>query len=491
MTATTPPTLKSNKLINATALVLVPETLLTTYQTAPYWSSFANRIQSENSMAQREVTVTADKNKPALYVAIGEKNLAQTVSLKVNGTINSYDIMLIRNKMINLKYLDLSNASVVANSYEYYTGYCTHDNMLEEYAFSELGLKVLHLPKNLVSIHDCCTNCQGLDTVYCQPGLQSIGNKAFDGCTSLRHVDIKEGLTEIGTNAFANTSSLETIKLPNSLETIGDGAFYNTGLTSITIPANVQNMGEGGFVSILKGNHKCTQYNDNGNSDGSVWQWYAGAYNHYYCGGGKLEHVVFAPSCKLKTLPKYTFVGQESLLDISWPTNMETLEFGSVAYCTSLKNRQFPEGLKTIKEYAFEGCTSLDTIVLPPHLATIGKNAFRDCANMDVIKISSSVYTINNFAFAGCPQVSKVYTYTVEPTNILQQTFDCYQVADLYVPRTSYLTYYTNTQWSQFLHLIEFDETYDYFYLNGDYELGGEHGTIEGNPDVDITRAAD
>ena len=485
--ATTPPTLVSSQLINSKALIFVPETLLNAYQTAPYWSDFADRILSESTTKQREVTVTAASNLSALHTALGLTTLTNIVSLKVNGTINSYDIMLIRNKMINLKYLDLSNASVVANSYEYYTGYCTHDNMLEEYAFSELGLKVLHLPKDLVSIHDCCTNCQGLDTVYCQPGLQSIGNKAFDGCTSLRHVDIKEGLIEIGTNAFAYTPSLETIKLPNSLETIGDGAFFCTGLTSLTIPANVQNMGTGAFMYGDMGYRiYCQNYDNNGKQSGS-WYWKAGEYQHdYWQHGGKLEHVIFAPGCKLKTLPKYTFVGQERLLDISWPTNMETLEFGSVAYCTSLKNRQFPEGLKTIKEYAFEGCTSLDTIVLPPHLATIESNAFRDCANMDVIKISSSVYTINNFAFAGCPKVSKVYTYTVEPTNILQQTFDCYQVADLYVPRTSYLTYFYNTQWSQFLHLIEFDEAYDYFYLNGDYELGGEHGTIEGNPDVDI-----
>lgn len=487
MTSTTPPTLKNGNLINATALVLVPEELLTAYQTAPFWSSFANRIQSENSMTQREVTVTAANEQSSLHIAVGEKNLANTISLKVNGTINSYDIMLIRNKMINLKYLDLSNASVVANSYEYYTGYCTHDNMLEEYAFSELGLKVLHLPKNLISIHDCCTNCANLDTVYCQPGLQSIGANTFDGCTSLRHVDIQEGLTEIGTNAFANTYSLETITLPNSLEIIGDGAFFRTGLTSVTIPANVRKMGTGAFMyGYLGYDQGCIKYDIAGRKDENWW-WYAGKYGfNCWQHGGKLEHVIFAPGCKLKSLPKYTFVGQEKLLDIAWPANMETLEFGSVAYCTSLKNRQFPENLRTIQEYAFEGCTSLDTIVLPPHLETIETNAFRDCAGMDVIKISSSVRNIANYAFAGCPNVSRVYTYTVEPTNILQQTFDCYTVADLYVPRTSYYIYYYNTQWSQFLKIVEFDETYDYFYLNGDYTLGGDHGTIDGEPDVDI-----
>lgn len=54
------------------------------------------------------------------------------------------------------------------------------------------------------------------------------------------------------------------------------------------------------------------------------------------------------------------------------------------------------------------------------------------------------------------------------------------------MPRTSFYNYYYNTQWSQFVKLIEFEEDYDFFYLNGDYTLGGEHGTITGDPDVEL-----
>jgi hypothetical protein len=100
--------------------------------------------------------------------------------------------------------------------------------------------------------------------------------------------------------------------------------------------------------------------------------------------------------------------------------------------------------------------------------------------------VSSSVRTIGEEAFADCPKVKKVYTYTLEPVSINQQTFSCWRTANLYVPNTSYYNYYYNTQWSQFLSLIEFDEKYDYFYINKDYELDNTTGVVDGKPDADL-----
>ena len=472
--ATTPPALTSENIVNNAALIVVPDDALTLYKSADKWSVFAKQIVGKTNLKQREVTITANPSQSALHVALGESTLMSTVSLKVNGTINSYDIMLIRNKMLNLKYLDLSGAEVVTNEYEYYTGYCTHDNMLENYAFSELNLRVVHLPKNLIEIHDCFTSCKYLDTVYCQPGLHTIGKLTFDNCTSLRHIELKEGLVNIGENAFSETRNLQSIELPKSLETIGAGAFYNTGLLSITIPANVSSIGQGAFVACHTSSYNSAS-------------WYAGKYSYYYCGGGTLQEVIFAANSQLKSLPSYAFIGQDALRTIDWAnSNITTINKGAIAYCKSLKIPQFPKKLKTIKEGAFSACSAIDTILLPPRLETIEQYAFQNCTNADVIKISSSVRNISNYAFTGCPSVSRVYTYTVEPTNILQQTFSCWHVASLYVPSTSYYNYYYNTQWSQFINLVEFDEEYDYFYLNGDYYLGGEYGEISGEPDIDL-----
>ena len=481
MNAQTPPTLANQDFVTSGALIVVDDDVLNLYKKAPVWSALSRQIVGQSSLKQREVSITANPSQSALHVALGESTLMNTVSLKVNGTINSYDIMLIRNKMLNLRYLDLSGAEVVTNEYEYYTGFCTHDNMLENHAFSELNLQVVHLPKNLIEIHDCFTSCKYLDTVYCQPGLHTIGKLTFDNCTSLRHIELKEGLLNIGENAFSETRSLQSIQLPNSLETIGAGAFYNTGLLSVTIPANVHTMGRGVFVSKISGVYS------HHSSNGGFGSWNAGKYSNGSCGGGKLLQVVFASGSKVQTLPENAFVGQDALKHIDWANaNITTISKAAVAYCKSLKIPQLPKKTKTIKEYAFEECSTIDTILLPPRLETIEQYAFKNCTNADVIKISSSVRNIHNYAFTGCPTVSRVYTYTVEPTNILQQTFSCWHVASLYVPSTSYYNYYYNTQWSQFINLVEFDEEYDYFYLNGDYYLGGEYGEITGEPDIDL-----
>ena len=77
-----------------------------------------------------------------------------------------------------------------------------------------------------------------------------------------------------------------------------------------------------------------------------------------------------------------------------------------------------------------------------------------------------------------------VYTYTIQPISIAMNTFSCWEYATLFVPKTSYYTYYLNTQWSQFMILKEFDEPYEYFYLNDDYVLNEKTGRIDGAPDM-------
>ena len=452
MQSSTPPTITNKNVVNSNTVIVLPDAAtLATYQSASVWSELATQMVTKDALQVREVTISQNQAMSALHVALGEENLMNTTSLKVHGTINSYDIMLMRNKMLNLKYLDLSEAEVKACPYEYYTGYCSHDSVLENYAFSELKLRVVHLPKNLTEIHDCFAACPYLDTVYCQPGLKIIGPNTFSGSTSLRHVEMHEGITQIGSSAFNYTTNLRTITLPNSLEEIGNYAFQTSGLQSIYIPENVASIGQYAFSS------------------------------------GQLQHVTFAPNGKLQLIETNTFKEQSVLQTIDWEnTNIITIESYAFASCKSLKLGQMPKKLKTINQYAFRYCSAIDTISLPPRLETIQGYAFQDCINTKVIKISSSVRNIQNYAFTGCANVERVYTYTVEPTNILQQTFSCWHVANLYVPATSYYNYYYNTQWSQFIKLIEFDEEYDYFYLNGDYTLGGDNGVIEGNPDVDL-----
>ena len=231
------------------AVIRVPESAVNAYRTAAGWINHKDQILSMSDTTDYNVTVTAQEKESGLHNVLGQDNLGKVVSLKVTGTINSYDIMAIRNMMPYLHHLDLTDATIVANDFKYYAGCHTEDNVIGYYMFD--GLKKLisiKLPKNATRIeYRALCNCSSLVEVVLPVKLEGVGERTFEHCDNLKNIDFPPTLKVIGGGAFFFCSKLEKISLPG-VETIGSSAFSNCEkLTEVRIPSTLKYIGDGAF----------------------------------------------------------------------------------------------------------------------------------------------------------------------------------------------------------------------------------------------------
>lgn len=242
------------------AVFRVPESAVNDYQTAAGWINYKDQIFSMSDITDYDVTVTAQEKESGLQNVLTQYNLGKVVSLKVTGTINSYDIMVIRNKMPYLHHLDLTDATIVANDFEYYTGYHTEDNVIGDKMFYNLDKLIsIKLPKNATSIRSAALLwCFSLVEVVLPVKIESIGNNAFGSCKYLKNIDLPPTLKTIDAAAFGNCYSLETISLPG-VETIGVNAFSGCKkLTEVRIPSTLKSIGD--FAFYIQGLKKVYTY---------------------------------------------------------------------------------------------------------------------------------------------------------------------------------------------------------------------------------------
>ena len=235
ITSTTIPTITGS--IANLSVILVPQEMYSDYQSAEGWKDLTN-VFPIGTPVDCNVTITANDGSSALHAAIGENNLQGVVKLKVTGAFNSYDVMIMRNKMINLRYLDLTDANIVTNDYEYYSGCHSENNIIGNNMFRDLKLISVKLPQNITK----------------------IGDYAFSGCSALKVVEIQEGLKVLGEWAFSRCSCLAEISLPEGMEDIRSFAFYDCPIKEITIPEGIKilrmaTLGNSGYVLPLERIH--------------------------------------------------------------------------------------------------------------------------------------------------------------------------------------------------------------------------------------------
>lgn len=170
-------------------------------------------------------------------------------------------------------------------------------------------------------------NCKAMKTLLISDGIEFIEDSAFASCENLTKVTFPATLSRIG-----------SIKTPNSyrspLDPIPQGAFEKSGLTNISLPEGLKEIGE------------------------------------------------------------HSFRGCKKLVSVVLPQKLTKLESFAFSYCTALNDIHFPLSLREIGSFAFSGCSALKVVVLNEGLKKIGMSAFNGCTRLEKTLIPATVIEI-------------------------------------------------------------------------------------------------
>ncbi len=281
--------------------------------------------------------------------------------------------------------------------------YAPFYDICSQIASFTFGNEVEHIPAYL------CYSMENLTSVTIPSSVTSIGDRAFEGCSSLiktyytgniagwcgitfegwganptgysnnlyindmevKDLVIPNSVTSIGDHAFEGCSDLTSVTIPNSVKSIGEGAFSDcSSLTSVTIPNSVTNVGEEAFYGCS--NLTAVVWNAKTCKDFSDY-----SYAPFYDICSQIASFTFGNA--VEHIPAYLCSGMENLTAIT-----------------------IPNSVTSIGESAFSGCSEITSISTPNLVKSIEKNTFADCTKLKTVVIGNAVTNIGDGAFYGC-----------------------------------------------------------------------------------------
>ena len=299
----------------------------------------------------------------------------------------------------------------------------------------------------------------GLESVYIQEGVETIGIFAFSGCMKLNDVTLPDSITSIGDNAFQSTglynddSTWDVLYIGHHLikanenkisdaytvkpgtKTIADCAFYYCNLTSITIPDSVVSIGNQAFgncnrlksITIPKsvtriGNevfYICFDLQSI-NVDNA---------NTAYC---SKDGVLYNKSeTEIIRFPK-----EKPETSFTIPNGVIKIADGAFEYCNKLMSIAIPDSVISIGDDAFNTCNTLTNITIPNGVQSIGNSAFSECSKLTSIAIPDSVQSIGNSAFSECSKLTSI-TIPDGVQSIGEKTFyKCSSLESITIPNS-------------------------------------------------------
>ena len=382
-----------------------------------------NEIQSHDATATEYVVINSTAGHLKDSIAASHKDIAMVKRMKVTGTINLADFIMMRDSMPRLTALNLKDVrikrlySFISGGVEHWTDYAQDDA----------------LPAS------CLKGKKTLTSFVFPDVLKRINPGAFDGAGLTGSLNIPEGVVEIGELAFANNdftgiltlpSTLKKIdcwafreccficslNLPDGIEEIGDYCFYNCRnlYGKLILPSHLKKMGSRAFDGCagLKGDlvipksltvipsyafYNCKFEGRLQLHDGITDLGYEAFYYNRFIGELELPKSLVA-------LGGGNFEGNYFSGSFNIPKGLLSILSEAFADCTFTGEAEIPEGVTCIHENAFYNSKNLQKVILPSSLELIDKNAFLDCKSLRVIECKSTIPpVVNDEAFNRVP----------------------------------------------------------------------------------------
>lgn len=196
-------------------------------------------------------------------------------------------------------------------------------------------LKSVTLPDTLKTIeYSGFAHCELLEQISLPEGLTSIGAYAFNNCALLKQIELPDSVESIGNYAFGECASLETVSLSKSLSTVGNWVFAScNSLINLTISPENANYYSAGNCIIERGTHTLVL--------------------------GCLGSII-PDDGTIKIIGHHAFASQETLVSIT-----------------------LPDSVTTIETYAFDGCSSLVSVDLGIFFTTFERSSFTNCPSIE------------------------------------------------------------------------------------------------------------
>ena len=312
------------------------------------------------------------------------------------------------------------------------------------------------IPNSVTTIGWCAfRSCYSLTSITIPNSITSIGNAAFCVCYSLSSpIVIPNGVKSIKSETFSSCYSLPSITISSSVTSIELQAFqFCSSLTSVTIPNSVTSIGWRAFrgcsslTSVTIGNSVTSIENaafedcfslTKTNYTGDITSWCDIKFDDYSSNPISYSHNFY--------------INDQEVKDLVIPNMVDSIHQYAFYSCRSLNSVTLPNSVTNIGEHAFNDCSSLSSVAIGNGVTLIGNSAFADCTSLNFLRLGTGIQDIAANAFADCTKLYDIYCLSAEPPTAQKSSFANYN-AFLHVPCESQRLYVLDVLFGDFKYI--------------------------------------